>query len=238
MTQSFGLSPLSPGGMDSKGHFLQDPSSLVPPPHPHPPNVPEVLLLHCWAPQRENVDLAKGVCFLCSSSLTLAGTLGPSCCNVSLTVLPKTKVLPQQQSFPWSLTAQSRPDRPEASAGPAQRICLQPLPSVCQRGNPPSRPFCPSPAFFSCLRTVWVGGWGPRLFPHPAYPPPAPAPGCSSLWPQPCFAPLAPQGQRCPQSPSFLFGWKPALPLPAVGRFAKSWRAGAGGLGLTSPAWH
>lgn len=95
-----------------------------------------------------------------------SGTFLLQCCPHCA---PQNKGTDPAAVLPWvSHHPQGRPDRPEPFAGPAQRICLQPLPSVCQRGNPPSRPFCLSPAFFSCPRIVWVGGSGPCPLPHPA----------------------------------------------------------------------
>lgn len=107
----------------------------------------------------------------------------------------------------------SLPDLPEASTLLAQaspRICrtrlqprLHPLPSVCQRESPPSRPVCLPPALSSCLRILWDGGWGPCPFPHPLFPP-----GCCHLQLQASFAALAPQGQRhpCPIAPHLWLG--------------------------------
>lgn len=79
-------------------------------------------------------------------------------------------------------------------------------------------------------------GWGLGSL-SPSSPSLSPS-GCCNLWLQPCFVPLAPQGQRSPQNPASLVGWKPALPLPVQGSLAKFWRARTGGLGLMCPAWH
>lgn len=155
--------------------------------------------------------MVKGVYFLCSSACP--------CWNSETLLVPGVPhPTPQRccphRSPPFGFSCPGGlPDRPETSAEPAQtsrRICLQPLPSVCQRGNPPSRPFCPSPAFSSCPRIVWGWGWGPNPLPHPACLPPR----CCSLWPQPCFAPLTVQGQRCPPEP-LVFLWLEAGSPPA-----------------------
>lgn len=212
--------------MLSSGSFLP-PSSSSCPLHLR---VAEVLLLHCWAPERE-CRFGEGTC---SSSLTLAGTLGPSCCNVSLTVLPQTKALTQQPSSLGSLTPPGLPRSPRGFRR-ARSEDLSAALALCLPERKPSQQALLSVSGLFQLPEDCVG-WGlGSLSPSPSCLSP---PGCCNLWPQPCFAPLAPQGPRRPQSPLSLFGWKPALPLPAVGRLAKSWRARAGGLGLISPAWH
>lgn len=109
---------------------------------------------------------------------------------------------------------------------------LQLLPSVCQRGNPPSRPICASPVFSSCLRILWDEGWGPCLFPHPLHPLldaiiSGPNLGLLHWLLKARAAPRAPH--LCREA-----GSSPAC----MGGLAKSWRARAGGLGVISAAWH
>lgn len=117
--------------------------------------------------------MAEGVYFLCSTLLprwnskTLLlylphllserGHCPPSSPPFGLSAPKATQIPQKHQCIPSSFSGDLW-------------ACLQPSLSVCQRGNPLSRPICPSPAFPGCLRVLWGEGWGPCLSPHPPCP--------------------------------------------------------------------
>lgn len=183
----------------------------------------------------------KGVYFLCSTSPILVGTLRPSCYNISPTLFPRTKALPPRSSLPFGLLdPQSHPDLPAAwtcLAQVFQRICgarLQSLPSVCQRGNPPSRPICLSPVFSSCLGGLCGMGAGVFVpFLNLSVP----------FWIRQFLAPtlLCCIGSSRPRilPEPLIFGWLEAASTPAcMGWTCQVWRARTRGLDLIGPAWH
>lgn len=133
--------------------------------------------------------MAKVNYFLSFASSILVGPLRLSCCSISPASLPKAKaLLPQPSSLGLSCPHSHQISR-EASTLLAlaswrtQGTHLQPLPSVCQRENPPRRPIsCPFR-----LSEDFVG-W--RLGSLSPFPPSLSPPGCCTLLPQPYFTPL------------------------------------------------
>lgn len=129
----------------------------------------------------------------------------PGWSSKTLLLYLPTSSLQNKGTAPHSSSPPFGPSAPKDTQSPQKHQCiptsfsgdlwarLQPSLPVCQRGNPLSRPICPSPAFPGCLRVLWDEGWVLSL------PPPSLSPsGCCSVWPQTRIAPFAPQGQSCP----------------------------------------
>lgn len=244
---SCALSPLSTGAVGSRAENGQNHRGTVlgtlPPlrSSSRPPH-----LSHsdksCFssAGRKQNLDLVKGVYLLCFTSPILVGPLRPSCYNISPSSLRRTKAVPPQQSSLCTFRPSTPPRPPRGTdvSGSSLSEDLWGLSAALALCLPERKPSQQAHLSVSCLFQLPEDcvGWGLGSL-SPSSPSLSPS-GCCNLWLQPCFVPLAPQGQRSPQNPSSLVGWKPALPLPVQGSLAKLWRARTGGLGLIYCTWH
>lgn len=185
-------------GQDHKVAFL---GTLLPhlPPYSHLSHL-EKSDESCFSAGRKQREfrLGEGTLFPLLHLTNLVGTLRPSCYKISPTCIPRTRALPPIAVFLWPLRPPKPPRSPRGIDMSGSNLSVDPWGSSVALALclPERKPSQQAHLSVSCLFQLPKDsvGWGlgsMSLFPLFLSPP-----GCCNLWFQPCFAPLAPQGQR------------------------------------------